>query len=48
MTFVIIKEVCVSLEKYIQDYQLEKIFPRHYFDKLQVRELVAGDTICHQ
>ena len=38
----------MSLEKYIQDYQLEKIFPRHYFDKLQVRELVAGDAICHQ
>ncbi|MCO4669591.1 cAMP-binding protein [Streptococcus infantarius subsp. infantarius] len=38
----------MSLEKYIQDYQLEKIFPRHYFNKLQVRELVAGDAICHQ
>ena len=38
----------MTLEKYIQEYQLERIFPKHYFDKLQIRELAAGDAICHQ
>ena len=38
----------MSLEAYIKEYQLEKIFPAHYFDKLQVLQLSAGDVICHQ
>ena len=38
----------MSLEAYIKEYQLEKIFPTHYFDKLQVLQLSAGDAICHQ
>ncbi len=38
----------MSLEEYIKEYQLEKIFPTRYFDKLQVNQLSVGDVICHQ
>lgn len=38
----------MSLEAYLKEYQLEQIFPTHYFDKLQVLQLAAGEAICHQ
>ena len=35
-------------KEWIQKYQLEKIFPAHYFDKLQMISFSAGQAICQQ
>ncbi len=38
----------MDLNTCIRDYQLEKIFPKHYFTSLQVCQISPGETICHQ
>ena len=38
----------MSLEALTKEYQLKSIFPEHYFDKLHVFRLPAGEAICHQ
>ena len=50
MTYVINdeEETCGSQKEWIQKYQLEKIFPAHYFDKLQMISFSAGQAICRQ
>ena len=38
----------MSLKALTKEYQLKSIFPEHYFDKLHVFRLPAGEAICHQ
>lgn len=37
-----------TLTDWIQEFQLENIFPAHYFEKLQVKSFSAGECICQQ
>lgn len=50
MTYVTIrrKKAVKKLKDWIQKYQLEKIFPAHYFEKLQIKSFPAGECICQQ
>ncbi|MGT2949046.1 cyclic nucleotide-binding domain-containing protein [Streptococcus devriesei] len=37
-----------ALADWIQEFQLENIFPAYYFEKLQVKSFSAGQSICQQ
>nr|WP_230323639.1 cyclic nucleotide-binding domain-containing protein [Streptococcus mutans] len=42
------RKLVAPKKEWIQKYQLEKIFPAHYFDKLQMISFSAGQAICRQ
>lgn len=38
----------MKLDEYILKYDIESIFPKHYFDFLRLIKVPAGEIICHQ